>query len=72
MTTEQRGPQKERRCEECGQPMLPKGVKKLPNEYDHAQGCPLDPQRDPQHKPLPLGWLDKQREARAAKRQGGK
>src|SRR5690242_19904991 len=29
-------------CEGCGQPMLPDGVKKLPNEYDHAQGCPLD------------------------------
>lgn len=29
-------------CEFCGQPMLPKGVKKRPNEYDHAQGCPAD------------------------------
>src|SRR5689334_14094226 len=29
-------------CEGCGQPMLPDGAKKLPNEYDHAQGCPLD------------------------------
>lgn len=27
-------------CRFCGQPMKPKGVKKLPNEYDHAQGCP--------------------------------
>lgn len=27
-------------CEHCGQPMLPPGIKKLPNEYDHAQGCP--------------------------------
>jgi len=26
-------------CRECGQPMKPKGVHKLPNEYDHAQGC---------------------------------
>jgi hypothetical protein len=29
-------------CRYCGQPMKPKGVKKLPNEYDHAQGCPYD------------------------------
>lgn len=28
-------------CKECGQPLLPKGVKKLPNEYDHASGCPV-------------------------------
>ena len=27
-------------CKHCGQPMKPKGVKKLPYEYDHAQGCP--------------------------------
>jgi hypothetical protein len=27
-------------CKFCGQPMKPKGIKKLPNEYDHAQGCP--------------------------------
>ncbi len=27
-------------CKECGQPMLPKGAVKKPNEYDHAQGCP--------------------------------
>lgn len=26
-------------CRFCGQPMKPKGVKKLLNEYDHAQGC---------------------------------
>ena len=26
-------------CRECGQPMKPKGVRKRPNEYDHAQGC---------------------------------
>lgn len=26
-------------CKLCGQPMKPKGVKKLPNEYDHANGC---------------------------------
>jgi hypothetical protein len=31
-------------CKECGQPMLPPGVKKLPNEYDHASGCPLAPE----------------------------
>jgi hypothetical protein len=27
-------------CSKCGQPMKPSGVKKRPNEYDHAQGCP--------------------------------
>jgi hypothetical protein len=27
-------------CPRCGQPIKPKGVKKLPNEYDHARGCP--------------------------------
>lgn len=27
-------------CHECGQPMKPRGVKKRPNEYDHASGCP--------------------------------
>lgn len=27
-------------CRLCGQPMKPKGVKKLPDEYDHASGCP--------------------------------
>jgi hypothetical protein len=27
-------------CRLCDQPMKPKGVKKLPNEYDHALGCP--------------------------------
>ena len=27
-------------CDECGQPMLPPGVTKRPNEYDHARGCP--------------------------------
>lgn len=32
-------------CKECGQPMLPKGAVKKPNEYDHAQGCPNDPKR---------------------------
>lgn len=29
-------------CPDCGQPMLPKGVKKQPNEYDHASGCPQE------------------------------
>lgn len=29
-----------KRCTECGQPMLPCGAKKLPNEYDHASGFP--------------------------------
>lgn len=27
-------------CRFCGQPMKPNGIKKLPDEYDHAQGCP--------------------------------
>lgn len=27
-------------CRYCGQPIKPKGVKKKPDEYDHAQGCP--------------------------------
>jgi hypothetical protein len=27
-------------CKSCGQPMKPKGVKKRPDEFDHAQGCP--------------------------------
>lgn len=27
-------------CLGCDQPMLPPGVEKRPNEYDHAQGCP--------------------------------
>lgn len=33
------------KCPECDQPMLPKGVQKRPNEYDHASGCPNDPKR---------------------------
>lgn len=28
-------------CAQCGQPMLPVGVKKEINQYDHASGCPL-------------------------------
>jgi len=32
-------------CSHCGQPMLPDGIKKLPNEYDHAAGCPLAKER---------------------------
>jgi hypothetical protein len=32
-------------CRFCGQPMKPKGVKKLPDEYDHAQGCPYSRKR---------------------------
>ncbi len=31
------------KCKDCGQPMLPKGAVKRPNEYDHAQGCPRAP-----------------------------
>lgn len=27
-------------CLGCDCPMLPPGVEKRPNEYDHAQGCP--------------------------------
>lgn len=27
-------------CTDCGQPMLPPGETKRPNEYDHASGCP--------------------------------
>jgi len=26
-------------CKECGQPMLPRDVAKLPGEYEHANGC---------------------------------
>jgi hypothetical protein len=33
-------PMEAKLCRLCGQPMLPKGVKKKPNEYDHARGCP--------------------------------
>ena len=32
-------------CEECGQPMKPKGVRKKPNEFDHASGCSLAPKK---------------------------
>ncbi len=32
-------------CKFCGQPMKPKGVKKLPDQYDHAQGCPYSRKR---------------------------
>ena len=38
-------------CPGCDQPMLPKGVKKKPMQYDHAQGCPLDPKA--KRKPVP-------------------
>ena len=38
-------------CPGCDQPMLPKGVKKRPNEYDHAQGCPYGPKV--KRKPVP-------------------
>ena len=30
-------------CPDCGQPMLPRGVVKQPDYYDHANGCPRDP-----------------------------
>jgi hypothetical protein len=36
-----------RLCKECGQPMLPKGWKKKPFEFDHARDCPLSPRRRP-------------------------
>jgi hypothetical protein len=32
-------------CKYCGQPMKPKGVRKRPDEYDHARGCPADKKR---------------------------
>ena len=32
-----------RKCRECGQPVLRKGqARKHPEDYRHAQGCPLD------------------------------
>lgn len=30
-------------CDQCGQPMLPPGIEKKTNEYDHASGCPRWP-----------------------------
>lgn len=31
----------ERRCRDCGQPMLPRGEKRLhKDDYRHARGCP--------------------------------
>lgn len=32
-------------CDACGQPMLPPRARKRPNEYDHASGCPLAPEK---------------------------
>jgi hypothetical protein len=32
-------------CKGCGQPMLPRGAIKKPNEYDHARGCLFRPKR---------------------------
>ena len=32
-------------CKHCGQPMKPKGVKKKPDEFDHATGCPYSPKK---------------------------
>lgn len=29
-------------CPQCSQPVLPKGVEKQPDWYNHAQGCPND------------------------------
>ena len=34
-----------KKCRGCGQPMLPKGRKKKPDEFDHAQGCPMEGKR---------------------------
>ncbi len=31
-------------CPHCDQPMLPKGMVKQVNEFDHAAGCPLQEQ----------------------------
>jgi hypothetical protein len=32
-----------KRCKECGQPVLKKGqIRKHPDDYRHAQGCPAD------------------------------
>lgn len=42
------------KCPGCDQPMLPKGKLKKPNEYDHAQGCPLDP-TNPNNYPTESG-----------------
>ncbi len=30
------------KCKGCDGPMLPKGMRKQPDHYDHAQGCPMD------------------------------
>jgi len=37
-------------CRLCGQPVRPKGVKRLPNEYDHARGCPYATKDNVQRK----------------------
>ena len=31
---------KHKLCKFCAQPVKPKGLKKKPDEFDHAQGCP--------------------------------
>ncbi len=43
-----------RLCEHCGQPMLPEGEVKKPNEYDHAHGCPDEPAAMAKRNPLDL------------------
>src|SRR5688500_19787716 len=35
-----------RNCEACGQPMLPKGAVKKPEELGHARGCPRAPNHE--------------------------
>ena len=40
-------------CPDCGCPLLPKGVKKRPHEYDHAGGCPRSPKGLPSRQILP-------------------
>jgi len=42
-------------CKYCGCPMKPKGVKKQPDEYDHAQGCPYAKPTDKQR----LDWMQR-------------
>jgi len=44
-------------CVGCGQPMLPEGVVKRPNEYDHAHGCPFDAVRPDVFEAVRLGKI---------------
>ena len=38
-------------CPDCDQPMLPDGMVKQPNEFDHASGCPRAESPAPQAQP---------------------